>query len=289
MANEITTTTADDLVVSAEILASAILDHFYGHNTAGSLVRYASISGAPTKAKDFPISPGLSAGSLAEGTDMTNTAFATTKTTITAAEVGLLLTITDVLSVSDVVEDSYYAAEGGKALAAKLTTDILALGAGFSNTCGGSGLNLSEANITDGLVTLMAAGVPGPYVGILHPRQWGDMVDSAGSSITPVAGPGSQTAREASNDFGAKPDGGLGRLYGVEWYMSSLVPTANAGADRIGMIVSRANAIGQVSKWDARVEFERDASLRAREVAITAMYGVGELLDAAGVGVVTDA
>ena len=266
MANEITTTTADDLLLAATLLASDILPNFYGNMVRG-MVRYSDISGAPAKAKDFPIMPALSAGSLAEGVDMGNTAFATTKATVTVGEVGLLLTVTDLLSVSDIVDDGTYAIEGGKALATKYSTDLLALAAGFSNSTGATGVN-------------------GPYEGVLHPRQWADLVADIGTTITTSGG---ASLRGGTNELTVGSDSGLGTLYGVSWQVSHLVPTANAGADRAGMIVAPQYAIGHVSKWDARVEFERDASLRAREIAITACYGLGELRDAAGLGVITDA
>jgi len=286
MANEITTTTVDDLVYSAEILASAVLPHFYGNLVASALIRSADISGFPSKAKDFPITPGVAASSVAEGVDLTNTAFATTKTTVTVGEVGIMFTITDLLSVSEVVNEAFYATEGGKALAVKLNSDVLALSAGFANNTGATGVNLTEANIIDGLVTLAAAGVPPPYRGVLSPRQWADLVGDIGTTI--VSGQGAH-AREQTNDLAVPSTGGLGPLYGVEWYTSHLVPTANAGADHSGMIVNPEYAIGHVSKWDVRAEIERDSSLRAREVVLTACYGVGELLDAAGLQVLSDA
>ncbi|HUX14937.1 MAG TPA: hypothetical protein VMW52_00605 [Phycisphaerae bacterium] len=288
MANEVTTTTVDDLSLAAELLASAIMPHFYGNLIAGAFVRSADIGGAPTKAKDFPITPGLTASSIAEGMDLTNTPFATSKVTLTVGEVGLMLTITDLLSMSDIVSDEYYSSEMGKAMALKFNTDVLALSAGFSGTCGATGVNLTEANILAGLVTLASDGIPPPYSGALHPQQWADLIADVGTTITP-AGAGGQPARAATNDLSVPSTGGLGALYGVEWYTSHLVPTANAGADRAGMIVAPAHAIGHVSKWDVRVEPERDASLRAREIVVTACYAIGELRDAAGIGVITDA
>jgi hypothetical protein len=288
MAGEITTASADDLTIAAEVLAADILDAFYGLNSAGGMVRMANIAGAPTKAKDFPISPILSASSLAEGADMVNTAFMTTKATITAGEVGLLLTLTDLMSASDIVEDGYYAGEGGRALAAKVTTDIASLGSGFSQQCGATTVNLTEANVLAGLVLLKAAGVPGPYKGLLHTVQWQDLAISIGSTLT-TYGRGGTDPRDVGNDLLGRIDGANGRALGIDWYETHLVPTATAGADRLGMIVSQSNAVGFVSKWEARVEFERDASLRAREIAITACYGTGELRDAAGIGVLSDA
>jgi hypothetical protein len=97
------------------------------------------------------------------------------------------------------------------------------------------------------------------------------------------------TSRAESNEYGAVPDGGLGRFYGVEWVITAAVPTANAGADRAGMIVSPSRALGLVEKWASRTELQRDASLRATEIVLTANYGVGEIDDLSGIGVITDA
>jgi len=270
-------------------MTANILPAFYGFNVAEGLVRYASLANLPTKAHDFPISPSLSASGLTEGTDMANSAFTTTKATVTAAEVGLRVEPTDVLDVSSIVDNSYYTMELGKAMAAKRTTDILALSTGFSTSVGTSGNNLTEAQTLEGITALMAAGVPGPYRGVLHPQQWYDLSAGIGGTLSPTLY-GGAGARFESNDL-AQPsaDGGLGRLYGVDWVVTSRVPTANAGADRAGMIVAPDYAIGLADKWPVRVELERNASLRSTEINVTAMYGVGELLDAAGVGVVTDA
>ena len=49
-ANVTTTTSANDYVLAAELLASRILPHFYGHNNAAHLTRFESIAGSPTKA-----------------------------------------------------------------------------------------------------------------------------------------------------------------------------------------------------------------------------------------------
>lgn len=291
MANETTTTSANDYVLAAELLASRILPNFYGNNAAGHLTRFESIAGSPTTAADFPISGSLSAAALTEGTDASFTQYSTSKATLTVAEAGLVLAITDLLNVSDIVDMGHYALQASMALANKVTTDITALSTGFSQQCGATTVNLSEQNILDGITLLAAGGVPGPYHGILHPQQWNDLAAAVGGTITPAGTTGSQSVAEVTNAFGATPawDGGLRELYGVQWSISSNVPTATAGADRSGMIVSPMYAIGYLEKWPARVRFERDESLRATEIVVTAAYAVGELLDAAGVQVLTDA
>lgn len=292
MANETTSTSANDYVYAARILAQNILPNFYGHNNAAHLTRFSSIAGFPSNQENFPIAGALAAQSLQEGSDADYTQYSTSVASISVSEVGLVLALTDVLTKADIVAGmEHYASQMGQALANKVTVDILNLSSGFSSQVGTTTVDLSEANILDGIQTLAAAGVPGPYHGQLHPIQWRDLAAAVGGTLTPAGTTGSESVAQVTNAFGAEPafSGGLNQLYGVNWAVSSNVPTATAGADRLGMIVSPMYAIGYVEKWPARVEMERDASLRATEVAVTSAYGVGELLDAAGVGVLTDA
>lgn len=291
MANETTTTSANDYVLAAELLASRILPHFYGLNVAGHLTRYETIAGSPTLAADFPVAGSLSASALTEGVDAPYSQYATSKVTLTVSEVGVVLAITDLLNVSHIVDMGHYAEQASMALAKKVTTDTLSLATGFSNSVGSSGVDLTEANILDGIATLGAAGVPGPYHGTIHNQQWRDMAGAVGGTITAAGTTGTESVAAVTNAFGARPtwDGGLRELYGVNWTISSNVPTANAGADRAGMIVSPRYAIGYLDKWPARVRFERDESARLGEIVVTSAYAIGELLDSAGVGVITDA
>lgn len=289
MANEVTTTSADDLVYAETILEEAIIAALYSLNNARNVVRFASLAGFPSKTKNFPKPPKLSASALTEGTDMSYTAFATSEASITVGEVGIVLAVTDLLSVSDIVSDGFYAGEAAKAVAAKQTTDIAALGAGFSNSVGSTGVDLTEANILAGIATLEAASVPGPYAALIHPQQKSDLVSDIGTTISAAANTGG-SARSETNDIGAaRPDGMLGSLYGVDFYVTAAVPTANAAADRSGMLVAKDRAIGYVEKWPARVELERDASLRALEINVVSAYGVGEIDDSSGVEILSDA
>ena len=285
-----TTVSANDLSLAADLLASRILPNFYGLNTAGHMVRYETIAGAPSKAASFPIAGALAAAGLTEGADASYTQFSTDAVTLTVSEVGLVIALSDLLSLSDVVGNEFYAAQASMALANRITTDITALSSGFGTEVGSTGVDLTEQNILDGVTTLAAAGIPAPYHGMLHPQQWNDLAGVVGATLNPLNAPGSQTIYQTSNDL-TRPifDGGLREMYGVNWTVTSNVPTANAGADREGMIVNPQFALGWVDKWGARVAIERDESLRATEVVITAAYAVGELRDAAGVAVTTDA
>jgi len=287
-----TTTSANDYVYAAELLASRILPNFYGSNAAGHLTRYESIAGFPTKAANFPISGALAASALLEGSDAAYSQYSTDVVTLTVAEVGLVLAISDLLSTSDIVGMDHYADQASQALANKVTVDILALNTGFNGgtAVGSTGVNLTEQNIIDGVTTVAAANVPGPYHGILHPQQWNDLAGGVGATLNPLNAPGSQNTFQTSNDLTSPIfDGGMREMYGVNWTVSGNVPTANAGADRAGVILNPRYGIGYLDKWGARVAYERDESGRLTEIVIVAAYAVGELRDAAGVPVVTDA
>ena len=289
MADEITTTTANDYVFDYWILASNILPYFYGLNVAEHLVRVESLAGLPTLTHNFPTAPQLAAAGLTQGVDMANSPYATGYVAVTAAESGIRTEPLDILNLSSVVGQDQYVSDMGGAMAAKRTSDILALGAGFSNACGATTVNLSEANIQTGITGLMARGVPGPYHGCMHPQQYMDLAGSISTTLTWI-GSGAPSPRAQTNDLGsAATDGMLGELYGVNWTVSSLVPTATAGADRSGMIVNPRYAIGLVEKFPLRVEPQRDASLRATELNVVSCYGQGELLDDAGCQILSDA
>ena len=289
MADEITTTTANDYVFDYWILASNILPHFYGLNVAEHLVRVESLAGLPTLTHNFPIAPQLAAAGLTQGVDMANSPYATSFVAVTAAESGIRTEPLDILNLSSVTGQDQYVSDMGQAMAAKRTSDILALSGGFSNACGATTVNLTEQNIQTGITGLMARGVPGPYHGVMHPQQFMDLAGSISTTLTWVGG-GAPSTRAQTNDLGsASTDGMLGELYGVNWTVSSLVPTATAGADRSGMIVNPRYAIGLVEKFPLRVEPQRDASLRATEINIVSCYGVAELLDDAGTQILSDA
>jgi hypothetical protein len=238
MADETTLTTADDLTYAASVLQEDIIDALYPNRLAINMCRRASLAGFPSKAKDFPIRPTIAAAAVAEATDLTYTAYSTTKATLTTGEVGVVLTPTDLLNVSDIVEMENYASEAGRAVADKENTDIAALSASLTtNVVGSTTVDLTEAIVLDAVATLEAASVPGPYGTLFHPQQKRDLVGALGGTLSAAATTG-RSPREETNDFGARPDGMLGNMYGMPFWITADVPTAKAGADRLGMMVA---------------------------------------------------
>lgn len=283
------TTQYDDVSYSA-IITDMVLDALMAAVVTPQHLQFHDLAGQASKAVQIPKADKFTAAAVAEGTELTNTALTDASITITASEVGIQATVTDVLEVSDIP-----AAHGarlrqlGRAMADKLDVDITALYGGFSNVVGATGVDLSIANILDAIFTLENADAAslGQIVGVLHPRQAADIrsaVDAdSGQAYAGVAG-----AR--GSVLGPAPGPGFfGAWFGIPFWMSTNVPTVNAGADRAGGIFISDYALGLVNKWTARVEAMRWPPIRGIVLTASAMYGVGEIEDLAGVEVATDA
>lgn len=268
MANEVTTAagSAGELV-AAEIVSRLIIDAAYAEAVIPPLVRVADISTESTLTVDFPRWPLLQAADLAEATDMSNTAVNTTSTSVTADEAGIMITVTDMLLSSSVVGGlEPYAEELGKALANKIDTDLLSAASSLTSSVGSTGVDMTEANFLEAIYTLESGNAKGPYVAVLHPIQVHDLRVALSSSAGAVWG--GPTAPAA--DLGA-----MASLYGVDIFQSTNCASVNTNADRQGVMMPLGNQSGlaYVLKTGAKTEFQRDASLRATEIVVTAIYG----------------
>lgn len=287
MANEITLTTAQHLTYLAEIAQPNIIEALYAVNNVGDMVRTRNIAAFPSKSADFPKPPRLVAQSAAEGVELPNSPFATTKATIASGRVGIAIEPTDFLNMSDIVDMQFYAAELGKAVAEKWTTDVCALAAGFSTQKGSTGVNLTELNLQDAGTALRAQKVPPPYVGVLHPQQFNDLAADVGTTLTPAGNQGTGF-QEVTNTLGGANGDDI-TLYNIRWHQNPQVPTANAGADRLGMVVAPSRALGYVDKRGVAVEMDRNARKATTEIVVDVYYGLGEVDDLSGIGILTDA
>jgi hypothetical protein len=285
MANEVTTAagSAGELV-AAEIVSRLIIDAAYAEAVMPPLVRVADIRDASTLTVEFPKWPLLSATDLTEGTDASNTAVNTTSVSVTADEAGIMITVTDMLMNGTGFGGlEPYAHELGKALASKIDKDILAEVADFTNSVGVSGANMTEADFLSAIYTLESGNAVGPFAAVLHPIQVHDLRTALASTTGAVWGGPSAPA----HDLGA-----FASLYGVDVYKSTNCASVNVDADRQGVMMPVGNQSGlaYVLKTAAKSELQRDASLRATEVVVTATYGDECVNTAAngGVAIVTD-
>jgi hypothetical protein len=286
--NPTTTTTYDDTVYSA-IIADQVLRALMAAVVTPPLLAHYDLRGKASKSVQIPKANKFTAAAVAEGVELTNTPLTTTSVTLTASEVGIQATITDVLDVSDIpAAHQARLTQLGRAMADKIDVDVCALSTGFSTTVGTSGSDLTLANVLECIYNLEVNNAPKPFVGVIHPVQVNDLRVALQSQTVPVFA--SQGIRSGTNELGpAAAPGFFASWFGIDWYFSTNVPLANLNADRAGMVFSHRYALGMVEKWATKVVPMYWPPIRGWVLTASAMYGVGEIEDAAGVALVTDA
>ena len=279
MANS-TSTTLNDLYAN---IVQAALFTLSERTVIRPLVRNYNMVGTPGLVAQVPKYGTIAASDLTEGTDIsTPTTFSTDVATITAAEKGVLVTLTDI--AQEGAAEDVAAAIGrqiGEGLAVKVDTDLAGLFSGFSNSVGSGAAEITVEDIFKAAAILRANNASGDYVGVLHPYQ----AFQIKKQLTNAGATMSHSLSDVGNR--ALADGFIGRIAGVDLFESTVVSGDSAGAFS-GAVMS-SDALAYMVKRDMRIEEQRDASLRATEYVGSMAYGVSELFDAYGVRVLGDA
>jgi N4-gp56 family major capsid protein len=282
MANEATSSVLSELY--ANIVQSALFT-LNEQTVIRPLVRNYDMSGTPGLTAQVPIYPAVAAAGVADGTDLTNTAFNTTSKTITASEVGVMVELTDLAAES--ATDDVAAAIGrqiGAAMAEKVDTDLAGLFSGFSNVVDKSGAAVTVEDIFKAAATLRAnkANQNGAYVCVLHPYQAFDIKKQLTNN--------GATMSHALSDVGnsALRDGFIGRIAGVDIFESTVVSGSDSAGSYFGAVMTQ-DALGYMVKRAMRIETERNASKRSLEIVGSMAYGTSELFDQYGVAIQSDA
>lgn len=285
MANETTTTAANDVFFSAWV-DDMIIDEIRPHNVSRQFFRYRARQAS--NSYDFPLQadPGAAAAST-EGTGLSNTQLTTDKATATVGTVGQMATVTDELAAISLIDAyQHFGAVLGRSVAEKYETDMTALMDDFANTTGVSGQDYTLAQMQEAAAQLVQRDATGQLVQVIHGVQWGDLQQDLLTSGGAYWG--NDQARIGGLDA-TTLDGYQGAPLGIPTYITSLIPTANAGADRAGAIFVADLALGLYEIWGPRTETDRDISMPGTEVVVTARYGVVEVRDVFGESVITDA
>ena len=275
MANETTSSTISELYT--EIVAEALFTASEQSIMKG-LVRNYTIAGGG-KSVEVPIYPTVSASAVSEASDLSNTAINPSSVTITASEVGIMTTLTDLArnsAIRNVAGD--IGRLFGEAIAKKVDSDLSALFTGFSTEKGpGAGSELTIQDLFEASAELKTANAPAPYYGVFHPKQIFNVKKSLTNTFV-----GRDT--ELSNE--AMRTGFVGTIAGIQVFESSNI-SVDGSDDSIGGVFSQ-DALGLAMMQDLKIESQRDASLRADEIVATAVYGVSELHDSYGVKLTAD-
>ena len=271
MANESTSSTLSELyteiVAEAQFVASE-------KSIMRNLVKNYAITGGG-KAVEVPVYAQVSASAVAEATDLSNTAINPSSVTITASEVGVMTTLTDLARNSaprNVAGD--IGKLFGEALATKQDTDLTALFNGFSVALGDGSTAITPAVLFNALSTLKENALPtdGCQV-VLHPKIAYDL--KSGFTNT-FAGLDTELSNEALRS------GHIGKIAGMNVFETSNMANTGTAGDYKGAAFNK-DALAIAMMQDVKIETQRDASLRADEIVATSVYGVGEIHDSYGV------
>jgi len=277
MANESTSSTLSELYT--EIVAEA---QFVAQEQSimRNLVRNYAITGGG-KAVEVPIYAAVSAAAVSEATDLSNTAIDPSSVTITAAEVGVMTTLTDL--ARNAAPRNVAADIGrlfGEAVAKKQDQDLIALFDGFSTAVGDGTTAINAAAIFNALSTLRGNALNiNDCAVVLHPKIAYDLKANLTNTFA------NANANDLANE--ALRSGFVGQLAGLRIFETSNISnTGNAGDYKGGAFHRDALALAEMQ--GLKIETQRDASLRADEIVATSVYGVGEIHDSYGVEIHMD-
>lgn len=240
-------------------------------------------------------------GAVTEGSATSNTALTDASDQVTIARQALqyqysgLAQLTDSLGVIDPVRLA--ASMVGSAMM-RFQSMITALHSGFSQSAGTSGVDMSVDDFFDAQIALDLVSASGERIVDLHPRQWGDLQQSLRAELGAIGYAPATAAMLAAWGPGFK-----GTFLNTSIFASAKVPTANAGADRDGLLwtrgailwadatqAARAGAFGTIiPAGKIQVEFESDAAYNLTKVVGNYFCGVAEGQDTMGCRIVTDA
>jgi len=282
MANETTSSTLSELFTN--ITQEAIFT-FQETSVMRPLVTTYPISGSG-KTIEVPVYPTISASAVNEASDLSNTAVNPTSATITASEVGVMTTLTDL--ARDSASRNVGADIGklfGEAIAKKVDTDLAGLLDDFAsaNDQGGAGTELTADLLFKAQAILRSANVPAPYYAVFHPKATFNLKKTLTQPAYTTSSSG-YAISEIGNE--ALRNGYIGRIAGIDIFENANI-SIDAYDDSYGGVF-HPQSLGLALKEDFKVETQRDASLRATEIVSSITYGVGVLKDTYGVTVRTD-
>ena len=157
--------------------------------------------------------------------------------------------------------------------------------AGFTTVKGSTGAALDVDKFLDAIQALEAAasnkGAPGPYVAVLHPKQWADLQDDIVSLTNGIL----QFVPASYEAISAKGSHYKGQFMGVEIYTSSHVTNdstdhqgalfaAGAIGFATGMPTALAGAAESMEMGEVMIEMEREADKALTKIVGHAYLGM---------------
>ena len=287
MANEITGSTTSTLYANIVQAAQYVMNE---RAVIRPLVRNVNMLGTSGLTAQIPVFPTIASASIGDGTALSNTSYTTLSKTITCAEAGVMVTLTDL--ARDAATEDLAAALGkqmGNSLAEKIDTDLANLFSTFSDQLGGSGTELTADLIFQAASVLRSNKASGPYYGVFHPKQMFNLKKQ-------LTNAGANVINHNISDVGnaALREGIVGSIAGVTLIESTVIAENDSAGNQVGGVFN-SDALAYVLKRDIRIENIRVPSVRGEEWVASVAYGVGGVMDGNssrpgyGVGITVDA
>lgn len=194
----------------------------------------------------------------------------------------------DPFRIAESIANSY------EALFANITGAAVA---GFTTTKGSTGADLTIAVFLSAIQHLEKAdsgkGAPGPYVALLHPKQWADLQDNILAQTTGIL----QFVAASYEAISAKGSHYKGNFMGVEIYTSSYITndaTDHAGAifaaGALGFATGMPSPVGAneaMEMGEVSIEMDRDSVKAITSVVGHAYLGMSIIDDFRGVTLIS--
>ena len=257
-------------------------------------------------------SEGISAGlgeltaTAAEDTEVTPSAFTFDKLTCTVARNSAARGITDMLATfvngGQLERPDIFVADALGIWQNTLMSRVATVGASFTATAGSTGVNLTLEDLLDAKTVLTGADNDmSSILCFLHPSQFADVEKDLFNSNSRTHA--IENSPEAYNIQYPKSVGYQGTFFGIDFFTSSRVPTANAGADRAGFMATRQSLAWNTGKVIAKphrdqiiigsnlieVAFDHKPGSMSENVYYNAILGASKGIDTAGIAIVSDA
>ncbi len=238
---------------------------------------------------------------VAENASVASTAVTDSSAVVTIARQAIQRSVSDINDLVDSIGVNVDAlvADGIGSYAMRWMEMLCSLVDDFANSVGpGSGVDLTADDWYSARFQLLQQSVPEPYIGILYPVQLTDLISSWRGETGSV-----QYRMDSQDVLAARSQGVVANLLGVDIVSSSLVPTANAGADSAGGMfgygaIAYADGIPRAIRGAGEVvfpagtrmytELERDGSGALTKIIHNAHLGFVEVQDLYGVTITSD-
>jgi len=240
---------------------------------AGSVFNVYDMTATPGLTVQIPIYPEATAFTPTQAQDILGEAISTSNQTITAAEIGARIDVSDLLAESTARNmASDVGVLLGNSIAEKIDVEAFKKFRDVTAGVGDNAADLSANDILSAVYTLRNSNAPtdadGDYFAVLHPGQALRLTkELIAAGINTNAGALSSTGNALISSSAY-----VGKMFNVKIFQSTALEDDSVANDTEGCLFSPI-AFGHILKRNIRVETQRDASARTTEYVATTARG----------------